>query len=224
MGKDYYRILGVEKTATTKEIKRRYRELAMKYHPDRNPENARAAEDFREITEAYGVLGDPEKRKMYDAAGSGVTFDRQSVYEDIFERDDLGDVLDSFPLGRAWVERLLELGRIVAFEAVVVGGRPSHIIRRSLARYASESLSQMFHRVMDMHETLVLSESLMRTGGHVTIEYRPGIARRSIRVKVPPGIREGTVLRVRRMGRRNLLNIPGDLYLHVSMERSYKTT
>ncbi len=68
--KDYYKILGVNKDATTEEIKKTYRKLAMKYHPDRNPDNKEAEEKFKEITEANEVLSDPEKRKKYDQLGS----------------------------------------------------------------------------------------------------------------------------------------------------------
>jgi DnaJ-class molecular chaperone len=69
--KDYYAMLGVQKTASEKEIKAAYRKLARKWHPDANPDDAKAAEEkFKEIQEAYEVLGDPEKRKKYDALGS----------------------------------------------------------------------------------------------------------------------------------------------------------
>ena len=69
--KDYYKVLGVEKTAAEKDIKSAYRKLAKKWHPDANSGNAKAAEErFKEISEAYEVLGDSEKRKKYDALGS----------------------------------------------------------------------------------------------------------------------------------------------------------
>lgn len=68
--KDYYKILGVEKSATQEEIKKAYRKLAMKYHPDRNPGNKASEEKFKEITEANEVLSDPEKRKKYDTLGA----------------------------------------------------------------------------------------------------------------------------------------------------------
>jgi len=68
--KDYYKILGVSKNASTDEIKKAYRKLAVKYHPDKNPENKEAETRFKEISEAYEVLRDPEKRKKYDQLGS----------------------------------------------------------------------------------------------------------------------------------------------------------
>jgi curved DNA-binding protein len=67
--KDYYKILGVSKTARPDEIKKAYRKLAVKNHPDKNPGDKGAEERFKEISEAYDVLGDPEKRKKYDSMG-----------------------------------------------------------------------------------------------------------------------------------------------------------
>ena len=67
---DLYKILGVERTATADQIKKAYRELAMKYHPDRNPGDTVAEEKFKKISSAYSVLGDETKRKQYDMYGS----------------------------------------------------------------------------------------------------------------------------------------------------------
>ena len=67
--RDYYEILGVERTSNDEQLKKAYRKLAMKYHPDRNPDDASAAERFKEATEAYEILSDPSKRNAYDQFG-----------------------------------------------------------------------------------------------------------------------------------------------------------
>ena len=70
MAKDYYKTLGVSRSATDKELKQAYRKLAKKYHPDANPDNPSAEARFKEINEAYEVLSDKEKREMYDRFGT----------------------------------------------------------------------------------------------------------------------------------------------------------
>src|SRR2546427_9662388 len=67
---DYYKTLGVDKKASAEEIKKAYRKLARKYHPDRNPDDKQSEARFKEVSQAYDVLGDPEKRKQYDS-GTG---------------------------------------------------------------------------------------------------------------------------------------------------------
>jgi molecular chaperone DnaJ len=67
--RDYYEILGVERTATVEVIKKSYRRLALQYHPDRNPGDKAAEDKFKECTEAYGILSDPDKRARYDQFG-----------------------------------------------------------------------------------------------------------------------------------------------------------
>ncbi|MEA1944481.1 MAG: molecular chaperone DnaJ [Euryarchaeota archaeon] len=95
--KDYYEILGVRKDADPKEIKKAYRKLAMKYHPDRNPSPS-AEEKFKEISEAYGVLSDSEKRAQYDRFGhAGI--DRQYTREDIFRDIPFDDIFREFGFG-----------------------------------------------------------------------------------------------------------------------------
>ena len=112
--RDYYEVLGVPRTATAEEIKRAYRQLARKHHPDLQPaaERAKAAERFKEINEAYEVLSDPDKRAKYDALGanwkSGMDFTPppgagRAARRRAAEWEDLGDFSDFFAslFGRA---------------------------------------------------------------------------------------------------------------------------
>ena len=88
---DYYQVLGLKKNATPEEIKKAYRKLAVKYHPDKNPGNKEAEEKFKEINEAYAVLSDPKKKEQYDQFGSAGFHERFSQ-EDIFRGFDVGDL------------------------------------------------------------------------------------------------------------------------------------
>ncbi|MEO0010178.1 MAG: molecular chaperone DnaJ [candidate division WOR-3 bacterium] len=107
--RDYYEVLGVSRNATQEEIKAAYRRLAKQYHPDRNPENRKEAEEkFKELSEAYEVLADPEKRRLYDAYGhegvsaqfgpSGFDFGRHFTHTEDLE-DIFGDLLRGFSGG-----------------------------------------------------------------------------------------------------------------------------
>ncbi|MEX0940484.1 MAG: molecular chaperone DnaJ [Candidatus Babeliales bacterium] len=111
---DYYKVLGVPRTANEQEIKAAYRKLALKYHPDRNPDNKQAEDKFKEAAEAYEVLSDPDKRKKYDQYGhAGVEgmggFSTQDVnMEDIFEQ--FGDIFGGIFGGRGRQKRSTATG------------------------------------------------------------------------------------------------------------------
>jgi len=95
---DYYEILGVSRDATTEEIKKAYKQLALKYHPDRNPGDREAEEKFKEASEAYQVLVDPEKRRIYDLYGheglSGSGFRGIDAIDEIFGSSFFSDLFD----------------------------------------------------------------------------------------------------------------------------------
>ena len=93
--KNYYEILGVERGCDEQELRKRYRKLAMKYHPDHNPDDPDAQEKFKEIAEAYGVLSDPQKRKQYDmfiasggtdfrSGNAGFSYSQEEIFRDLF--------------------------------------------------------------------------------------------------------------------------------------------
>ena len=105
--RDYYEILGVPKTATQEEIKKAYRKLARKYHPDTNPDDPKAEEKFKEISTAYEILSDPEKRKQYDAGpstffgqGGGYGFDPSAFGRGQAFTGDFADLLGGLFGGR----------------------------------------------------------------------------------------------------------------------------
>ena len=113
--KDYYEVLGVEKTATADEIKKAYRKLAKKYHPDANSDNKEEAEKkFKEIAEAYEVLSDDTKRKQYDNFGHAGT-DRRRCSEDIIHMEEQAGFSDfdfsSFTNGFGGIEDIFDIFR-----------------------------------------------------------------------------------------------------------------
>ena len=92
---DYYKMLGVSKKASDDEIKKAYRKLAMKYHPDRTKGDKSAEETFKKVSEAYAVLSDPKKRKEYDTYGAS-GFQQRFSQEDIFRGFDFGNIFREF--------------------------------------------------------------------------------------------------------------------------------
>ena len=98
MKEDYYKILGVDKKATKEELKKAFRKLAMKYHPDKNKGDKTAEEKFKKINEAYAVLSNDEKRKQYDAFGAE-GFSQRFSQDDIFRGFDFNSIFKEFGMG-----------------------------------------------------------------------------------------------------------------------------
>src|SRR6056300_1028966 len=95
---DYYKVLGVNKNASDSEIKKAYRKLALKYHPDQTKGDKQAEAKFKQLSEAYAVLSDKEKRQQYDTFGSA-GFQQRYSQEDIFRGFDFGDIFKEFGFG-----------------------------------------------------------------------------------------------------------------------------
>ena len=149
MKADYYEILEVERTATDSEIKTAYRKLAMKWHPDRNPNNPEAEEKFKQCSEAYGVLSDTDKRAAYDrfghqgVGGAGSPFGGSPFGAGgPFQQGDLGDIFgdlfgEMFNMGsrgrasRAQRGRDIQVGMTLEFEEAVFGVEREIKIRRA---------------------------------------------------------------------------------------------
>jgi len=142
--RDYYEVLGVERTCTDVELKSAYRKLALQYHPDRNPNNPDAEEKFKEASEAYGVLSDPQKRATYDRfghAGNGMGgfgggFEANINFNDIFG-DIFGDIFAGGMSGgtgrrRSRAQRGSDLREDVSltFEEAVFGAKKELKVRR----------------------------------------------------------------------------------------------
>ena len=213
--KDYYKILGVDKKATQEEIKKAYRKLALKYHPDKNVGNKAAEEKFKEINEANEVLSDPEKREKYDALGedwqqynrSGQARDfnwnqwqqpRGQSYQyggdssDMFESGDFSDFFENI-FGRS-------------------GGAGARGARTSAPRKGQDYQSNV---------ELSLDEAFHGTSRIIQLNGK------KIRFKMNPGIRDGQTLRIKGKGAPGTNGGPaGDLFvnIHLNSHPNYQRT
>jgi curved DNA-binding protein len=219
--KDYYKILGVDKNATEKEIKSAFRKLARQYHPDVNPDDPQAEAHFKEINEAYEVLGDPEKRAKYDQLGADwqrwqrtgghpgdydwsrwtATPGGERVHVRYGTPEDLEDLFgDSSPFSD--------------FFTSIFGGLGG--TRRAGGRGGFESFDQP-RRGQDLeHEVEInLAEAYHGTTRLLTKDGR------SMEVKIPPGAKTGTRVRMRGEGGSGVAGgQAGDLYLKVKVARN----
>ena len=195
--KDYYKILGVAKGASEKEIKAAYRRLARKHHPDVNPGNKEAEARFKEIGEAYQVLSDKEKRSRYDQLGQNW--------------DSYGRQPQGWP-GAGGVR--------IDFEDLGGGGGFSEFFKTFFGGGAAGfggaqgfGGAEAFQPPADAEAEvdLTLSEVLRGT----TREVATSGSRRRVEVKIPPGVRDGSRVRVAGEGGRGAGGRRGDLYLRV---------
>jgi len=204
--KDYYKLLGVDRSASESDIKRAYRKLALQYHPDKNPGDSQAEERFKEINEAYEVLGDPAKRARFDQLGSSYrAWERMGGAPGGFdwsqwtagrpgrvhvEMGDLGDLFGS--------------GGFSDFFNAIFGGMMS---QAGPARTAARG------RDLDHSVRLTLAEAFKGTTR--TLD-RNG---KRLEVKIPPGAATGTRIRIAGQGERSS-GASGDLFLIVEVDPS----
>ena len=193
---DYYKALGVEKGASADDIKKAFRKLAVKYHPDRNPNDKAAEEKFKEINEAYAVLSDPQKRQEYDTFGSS-GFHKQYSQEDIFRNFDFNGTFRDMGMGGGddIFSRL--------FGGAFGGGRGRGF--RGGPQKGGD---------LEMEIDVGFRDAVM--GGERSVAFRRNGKREELRVKVPAGVDNGSKIRIAGKGSAGEGGgQDGDLYLIV---------
>jgi molecular chaperone DnaJ len=237
VARDPYEVLGVDRKASPDEIKKAYRRLARESHPDRNPGDAAAEDRFKEIQQAYDVLSDPEKRRAYDTRGS---FDPRNFAGGF--ASDLGDMFSTIfgrgRGGRGGSARGRDLGVEVAlsFDQAMHGAEVSVTVPKqagcgtcggSGARPGTAPVTcpRCEGRGVDSQSQgfFSISQPCPRCGGRGLVVEDPCPAcsgsgrttqRKRYRVKVPPGVRDGSRIRVAGKGEDGPLGGPsGDLYV-----------
>ena len=214
---DYYESLGLSREASADAIKKAYRKLALKYHPDKNQGDKKAEKKFKEISEAYAVLSDPEKRKQYDTFGSAGFHQRYSQ-EDIFRNFDLDSILRQFGFGGSF------RSGPGTFRSGAGGASPfGNIFQGGMGRGGFSSghtqPPEQRQKGVDLHYTLSISLTDVLHGADKTVAIRqPGGEQQNISVKVPKGIEQGKRLRLSGRGGPSTEGGPaGDMYLKVEI-------
>lgn len=198
MATDYYATLGVEKSASDTEIKKAYRKLAVKYHPDKNAGDKKAEERFKEISEAYAVLSDTEKKQQYDQFGDSGFHQRYSQ-EDIFRGADFGDIFGGG-------------GGDDIFSQLFGGGRGGQ--RRSSYHRPQPAKGQDYI----MRLNIPFRQAV--TGGERMVNYQHNGQTEKIQVRIPAGIETGQKLRVSGKGGPSPSGgKTGDLLLEITVDK-----
>ena len=197
---DYYKILGVNKAATEDEIKKAYRKLAMKYHPDHAKEDKAAEEKFKQVSEAYAVLSDKEKRQQYDTFGS-TGFQQRYSQEDIFRDINFEDILRGFGLGGAGFTS----GRRGGSRKFSFGGG---------APFGNFAGQESPIKGSDLVYELPLTLYEVATGTSKQVSFQHGQQSENLTVKIPKGLITGKKLRISGKGEPGPYGGPaGDLYI-----------
>jgi curved DNA-binding protein len=202
---DYYQILGLSRDATADEIKKTYRKLAMKYHPDKaKGDKQQAEEKFKQISEAYAVLSNPEKKKAYDEFGSQA-FRQKFSQEDIFRGFDFSDVFDAGISENIFSRLFGGLG----------GGHPRG--RTRVFRYGGpEGYHEQVQapKGQDFQVEMPITLHEMAFGAEKLVSFSHNGQVEKISVKIPPGTLPGKKLRLTGKGGPSPMGgPPGDLYV-----------
>jgi len=216
MGEDYYKTLGVEKSASIEEIKKAYRKLALKYHPDRNAGNKANEEKFKAISEAYAVLSDPEKKQQYDTFGSQ-SFNQRFSQEDIFRNFDINQILREFGFGGLGGAASSMFGGRGGRRRTAQGGMGGDPFA-DILRGAQQAQQPRPQKGSDIEYNLAITVEEAFSGIEKTISLGSGTRADKILFKVPKGINAGQKLRIPGKANQGVNGgPPGDLYITIQL-------
>lgn len=205
--KDYYKILGVDKKASQDEIKKAYRKLAVKYHPDKNPGDKKAEEKFKEINEANDVLSDPEKRKKYDDLGENWQQYQQSGFPHGFNNTQ-GRKGGRQQGGSQYYTTGDESQFSDFFESIFGSG--SGFGSSGFGGGSTRRRSAMKGEDYQAETTITLEEAFHGTARQLNL------AEQKLNLKLKPGIADGQILRMKEKGGPGINNGPnGDLFITI---------